>query len=407
MGLLGGSGPSNEAERLIENASHDSVTESRLTELDSSGLTGRKGVKLYDKPLIDYLKDDEQPEYIFYAGGKDIQITHDSTDSVFTIEGNGIYCVTDERVLVIIGREEGDASFGIPLNEIYDFECKSARMKHRISINTESDYIDAKVQPVLDEAGLSIGEVKEAVEERDASLDKVKADVGEDGETLPEGRCKVDLFVVNAFDGEDIDEVDRFLTNAVQRGSAVSAEGGGSELKHYGKVNDYLDDGEIPQHILRGKTLEIEYGGEDDDKWGKSVFTAATNDRVLIVISQRISGNDTRSIQYESIDGVNFEKALVNKELQIRAGGATYKIHVLDQSETKSTMEYIREQMRTSQQPNQIQSSNQTKQADQTNKSESEPDPTEQLKNLKELHDEGVVSDEEFESKKQDLMDKI
>jgi RNA polymerase subunit RPABC4/transcription elongation factor Spt4 len=34
-------------------------------------------------------------------------------------------------------------------------------------------------------------------------------------------------------------------------------------------------------------------------------------------------------------------------------------------------------------------------------------DPTEQLKNVKELHDAGVLTDEEFEEKKQNLLDKI
>lgn len=394
MGLFGSS-PDGEIGELIENANHSSVTESRLTELDSTGLSGRKGVKLYDNPLVEYLNAGEQPNYIFYPQAKNIQITHNGTDSVFTIEGNAIYCITDERVLVVVGSEDGDTSFSIPLDGIHDFECKSARMKHRISITTDTKYITTEVQPVLEGGGISINDMKEAVEERDASMDKVKPDVGQEGTNLPEGRCEIDLFIVNAFDSEDIDEADRYLMNAVQKGDTISTEGGGSELEYYGKISSYLDEGEIPQHILRGKTLEIEYGGSDDDKWGKSVYTAVTNKRVLIVVAQRLSGNDTRSIQYESIDGVHFEKGMINKELQIRAGGATYEIHVLDQSETKEAMEYIREQMKSSRQSNQ------------TGSSESTADPTEQLKNLKELHDEGVISDEEFESKKEDLMDKI
>jgi hypothetical protein len=36
-----------------------------------------------------------------------------------------------------------------------------------------------------------------------------------------------------------------------------------------------------------------------------------------------------------------------------------------------------------------------------------EPNPTEQLQNLKELHEEGVLTDSEFEEKKQSLLDEI
>jgi hypothetical protein len=366
MGLFS-SGPDGEIGELIENANHDSVTESRLTELDSGGFTGRSGVELHDQPINDYLTEGEQPHYIFYTGGHNVKVTSEKDGNSFGIDGDAMYCLTDERVLVVVGRGEGDVSFSVPYEAVAELECKSARMKHRISLITEAGYV-----------------VEDAYE---ASSDDVS--------DLAEGRYKIDLFIVNAFDSEDIDSADRFLKNVINTGEVVTTEGGDvSDSKYYGKVKDYLDDDEIPQFILRGKTIEIKYGGGDDDKWGKSVYTVVTNKRVLVVIAQRLSGNDTRSIEYRSIDGVNFEKGLINKELHIRAGGATYEMHVLDQSETKEAMGYIREQVRAAQQPSQT-------------TVESEPDPTEQLKNLKELHDEGVLSEEEFESKKKKLIDEI
>jgi hypothetical protein len=366
MGLFS-SGSDGEIGELIENANHDSVTEKRLTELDSSGLTGRAGVEFHNQPLIGHLNEGEQPHYIFYDGGHNIKDTSEKDDNSFHIDGDAMYCLTDERVLVLVAREEGDTSFSVPYEALVDFECKSARMKHRISLITEAGY-------VIEEAYMISNE---------------------DVSNLSEGRYKIDLFIVNAFDSDDIDSADRFLKNVVNTGEVVTNEGGDvSDSKYYAKVKDYLDEDEIPQFILRGKTVEIKYGGGDDDKWGKSVYTVVTNKRVLIVIAQRLSGNDTRSIEYRSIDGVNFEKGLINKELHIRAGGATYEMHVLDQSETKEAMGYIREQVQASQQPSQT-------------TADSEPDPTEQLKNLKELHDEGVLSEEEFESKKKKLIDKI
>ncbi|MDS0221036.1 PH domain-containing protein [Haloarcula sp. S1AR25-5A] len=363
MGLFRSDGPEGEIGKLIDNADHNSVNEARLTDLDSSGFTGRKGAKLYDQPLIDYLNEAEQPNYIFYPDNQKVEISSEAGGSSFVLDGNAIYCITDERVLVVVGREnEADASLSLPFDSIIGFECKSARMKHRISVTIESEEI-----------------IKEAI-----SISNPESS------NIQQGRYLIDLNIVNAFDSKDIDKANQFLTREI-----LSPEGGASDSDYLTKVNNYLSAGETPQHILRGGTLEITYGSDDEYKSGKNVYTVVTDERVLVVIVQRISGNDTRSIEYHSIDGVSFEKGMLIEELQIRAGGATYEMQVLDEAEAKKAMKYIRQKMKSAQKPS-LETS-----------SDSAPDPTEQLKNIKDLHDEGILSEEEFEEKKQKLLDKI
>lgn len=364
MGLFGDS-PSGRVGELIKNANHDSVTEKRLTEVEATGLIGR-GFKLNEKPVIDYLNEDEQPHHMLFngVGGRSTEVSSEEGSTSFSIGGSSVYCLTDDRMLVVIGKEEEDVSISIPYDLIEEFNCKTARMKHKISVTTGSDAVIEELKKASDE----VAEIS--------------------------GKCNIDFYITNAFDSEDIDAAELFLQNTLTEGETSGGKDESTGSEHYGKVKDYLDNDEVPQFILRGKTLEVEYSGGDEDKWGKNVYTVVSNKRILLVISQRISGNDTRSIAYDSIDEVNFEKGLINKKLQIRSG-ATYNVHILDQPKAKAAMEFIREKRNESQQETQVVEAS------------SEPDPTEQLKNIKELHEQGVLSDEEFEEKKEKLMDQI
>lgn len=85
----------------------------------------------------------------------------------------------------------------------------------------------------------------------------------------------------------------------------------------------------------------------------------------------------------------------MKKKLTVKTSGSAYEIHVTDpgEDEIREMARFIREKMKESQQTN-VQAS-------------SEPDPTEQLKNLRELHEQGALTDEEFKEKKDDLLEKM
>ncbi|WP_380677613.1 SHOCT domain-containing protein [Salinigranum sp. GCM10025319] len=57
-------------------------------------------------------------------------------------------------------------------------------------------------------------------------------------------------------------------------------------------------------------------------------------------------------------------------------------------------MRFIREQVEAANRPQQVQATD-------------EPDPTDQLVKVKELHDQGLLTDDEFEEKRRALVDEI
>lgn len=171
------------------------------------------------------------------------------------------------------------------------------------------------------------------------------------------------------------------------------------------KVSDILDSDERVHYLTRGGTIDVEgssagnslFGNDRSRKSGTSGWVrAAVTDRRIVVKIPQFLGNDERSIPYDSITSVDLDTGLVNKRLSLQTAGQTYHIQVTepDKAETRETVKFIRGKI------------SQAKERH-AGGSPAEPDPTEQLKNIKELHDQGVLTDEEFAEKKQSLLDKI
>lgn len=199
--------------------------------------------------------------------------------------------------------------------------------------------------------------------------------------------------------GEDLSDFSKQAPeNEVERGDYVTED----RIK---KIQSILDSGELVHFMTRGSTVDVEgssagYSLFGDDRSRKSgtrgwVRAVMTDKRVAIKIPQWL-GSDERSIPYDSITSVDLDTGLVNKRISLQTPGQTYHIEVHDpgKEECREAVAFIRKKTSESKQPQVIQQ-------------ESEPDPTEQLKNLKQLHDDGVLTTEEFESKKQSLIDEI
>lgn len=174
--------------------------------------------------------------------------------------------------------------------------------------------------------------------------------------------------------------------------------------KQVKKVTGLLDENETVHYMWRGGTIDVEgssagesiFGNNRDRKSSfKGIFTAVTNKRIVIAIPQYL-GDDERHIPYHSATSVDLDTGLVNRRVSIQTKGQTYHIQAQGPSkdELREAMRFIREKIEEANRPQQVQA-------------KSSPDPTEQLKNLKELHQEGVLTDKEFKSKKQSLLDKI
>lgn len=170
------------------------------------------------------------------------------------------------------------------------------------------------------------------------------------------------------------------------------------------KVAELLDEDELVHYMWKGGTIDVEgssagesiFGNDRDRKSSfKGIFTAVTDKRIVIAIPQYL-GDDERHIPYHSVTSVDLDTGLVSRRVSIQTKGQTYHIQAQGPSkdELRDAMKFIREKVEEVNQPQQAQSVN-------------EPDPTEQLKNISELHENGVLSDEEFEEKKKSLLDKL
>lgn len=175
--------------------------------------------------------------------------------------------------------------------------------------------------------------------------------------------------------------------------------------KRVAKVEDILDDDEKVMYLTRGSTVDVEGSGSGnslfgDDRSRKSGFRgwvrAAITDRRIVVKIPQWLGNDERTIPYKNITSVDLDTGLINKRITLQTPGSTYHIEVQapGKSETREATKFIREKMSEANQPQVV-------------TEESEPDPTEQLQRLQELHEDGVVSEEEFEEKKANLLEQI
>lgn len=177
--------------------------------------------------------------------------------------------------------------------------------------------------------------------------------------------------------------------------SDESVKGESLNQKRIDLMADYLEEAEEPFFILKGKSLKIKSGDDEEQKSGKRTLTALTDERVICVVFQRLSGNDTRSVEYESIDGVDVEKGMVVKRMNIKSGSYIYRPQVLeDDDEINAAMKFIREKKKEARAATGSETANTRS-------------PTEKLKEVKELYDSGVLTEEEFTQKKQELIEQI
>jgi hypothetical protein len=191
----------------------------------------------------------------------------------------------------------------------------------------------------------------------------------------------------------------RDTTKTIEQGEYVTQD-------RLAKVESVLDDDETVHYLTRGSTVDVVgssagsslFGDNRSRKTGtRGYVRAAITDRRVVVKVPQWLGIDERSVPFESITSVDLDTGLVNKRLTLQTPGQTYHIEVHEpkKDECRDAVRFIR---------NKISETNQTQVITQES---SDPDPTEQLRNIKELHEEGVLTDEEFEEKKQSLLDKL
>lgn len=168
------------------------------------------------------------------------------------------------------------------------------------------------------------------------------------------------------------------------------------------KIDDILDRGEMIHFLSReaGGGIKLEGAQIEAEKktaTGGHIRAAATDRRVVCKIPNIIGGEEL-SIPYDSISTVDLKSGLVWTRISLQTDMKTYGIDVgfLSDDTAKSMSRFIREK---------VSEANQT--ADASVQDQASNDPLEQLEHLRELKEDGVVSEQEFSDKKQDLLEKM
>jgi len=121
-----------DAHRLAQNANDKSVTKERLAKKSARVIS-----RLSEKPIIDYLHEEEQPHYIFVGPSTGFVLSTDGNESISPESNyNAFLVVTDQRILGLIGQEDGDEVLSHEYAEISDIEIEQHLAKYKVKIET-------------------------------------------------------------------------------------------------------------------------------------------------------------------------------------------------------------------------------------------------------------------------------
>jgi len=171
--------------------------------------------------------------------------------------------------------------------------------------------------------------------------------------------------------------------------------------KRIDKLGGVLEPDERVEFVTAGTTIDVEGAGSGSSLFGNDrsrktgtrgyVRAAFTDERVAVKIPQW-TGSDERTIPYRNVLGIDLDTGLVKNRISIQTPGPTYHIEVdkPGKDECRELVRYVRDRVESEQQDG-----------------SDDADPTEQLQRVKELHDDGVLSESEYEEKRAELLDRI
>lgn len=164
--------------------------------------------------------------------------------------------------------------------------------------------------------------------------------------------------------------------------------------KRVAKVESILYDDE-PVHYLAlvtALTVADDTGTSDTLEPTKGFARMVVTDRRVAVKIPQLLGSDERSLPFESISAVDLDTSLVKTQLTLKTSGGTYKIKVTGagKDELREAARFIQSGGPSAPEPEPQQ--------------QAETDVVSQLERLRDLRDDGVLTDEEFDTQKQKLL---
>ncbi len=164
-------------------------------------------------------------------------------------------------------------------------------------------------------------------------------------------------------------------------------------------VDDKLSPGEQVHYLFTGGSgLEID--GEKDDRVGSS-RTAITDQRILIKVKKSLVGTEYHSIRYSDITGVSLSEGAIIVAMLVDTTSKQYKVWFTQASGGSSEVGYEAIEFVRRKADQDVQNVNMA------SGNEKAKDPFSKLEKLKSLNENDIISEEEFNAKKQELLDEI
>lgn len=166
-------------------------------------------------------------------------------------------------------------------------------------------------------------------------------------------------------------------------------------------IDEYLEPGEKVHFLAMDAGGQLKIDGEKEDGI-VNVLTVATDRRVLFK-SGKVFGASQTSIDYGDIASVEVSFGVVQKRLNLETDSKVFGIGVgkIEKDEVQEMARFIRQKKRDAGQDDHSAAGKGAA------SSATEEDPIDKLERLGELRDNGVITEEEFEDKKQSLLDQI
>jgi len=153
-------------------------------------------------------------------------------------------------------------------------------------------------------------------------------------------------------------------------------------------VREHLENDEEIQHTISGQ-YETKILGQDSVRGG---ILLATNKR-LVFFAKKITGFDLEIFPYSNISSIEMSKGIMGYRMSFFASGNKVRmkwIKEVDKGDVQRFVEYVK--------------GNIGKKASDKNLS---LDLTDQIKKIAELREQGILSENEFQSKKTELLSKL
>jgi hypothetical protein len=173
-------------------------------------------------------------------------------------------------------------------------------------------------------------------------------------------------------------------------------------------VVDALGGNEQPHYLLRGESFEeVSADSRETNRLfprvNDAVSTVATDQRVLVVVPQSAT-TETCTVDYEEITDVTVENGQF-PELHIETSSGAAVVNFSESESPDSLVAYIDEQRTDGETETPEERESDTSSPVET--SGDSAGPLEQIERLAALREQGIVTEEEFEQKKQQLLEQV